>query len=345
MKPAYRIIALAALVVLTACGEPYDLGRISSLNGPQAVGSPFSRYMAREYRDLSRSIHTGLFSKAFGSVDARQRFSRKGQAAADGVIVMPEMPGDWTLTGADFAEIAQARADLVGALDNGGRDLAPDKAALAQARFDCWAAGQEKTRNNASSCKQQFKKILRALQASLSTGASPASAAARAGSAANASSSFPAFTTDEFPPPITAAVSGSGAGYNSASGTGSGAGSAAKGTLAPVQQAMFIVFFDWDKASLSGSANDVLDAIAEELKARQDLKKITVIGHADTSGGEKYNKALSFKRANAVRDALAARGAAKDKISAEGRGENDLLVKTPDNVREPGNRRAQITLE
>ena len=338
MKPAYRIIALAALVVLTACGEPYDLGRISSLNGPQAVGSPFSRYMAQEYRDLSRSAHTGLFSKLFGSVDARQRFAQKGQAAADGVIVMPEMPGDWSLNGADFAEIAQARADLVGALDNGGRDLVPDKAALAQARFDCWAAGQERTRNNDSACKRQFKKILRVLQSSLSIVPATATAAtARAGSATASGSA-----ADEFPPPITTAASGSaGSGFDS----DSGSGSTAKGTLAPVQQAMFIVFFDWDKTSLSSRANDVLDAIAEELKARQDVKKISVIGHADTSGGEKYNKTLSLKRANAVRDALIARGAPKDKARAEGRGEGDLLVKTPDNVREPGNRRAQITLE
>ncbi|MCE9507902.1 MAG: OmpA family protein [Alphaproteobacteria bacterium] len=338
MKPAYRIIALAALVVLTACGEPYDIGRISSLNGPQAVGSPFSRYMAQEYRDLSRSIHTGLFSRAFGSVDARKRFVHKGQAAADGVIVMPEMPGDWSLNGADFAEIAQARADLVEALDNGGRDLAPDKAAIAQARFDCWAAGQERTRNNDSSCKRQFKKVLRVLQSSLSiVPATSAAATARAGSATASGSA-----ADEFPPPITTAASGSagsGPGFDSAS------GSIAKGTLAPVQQAMFIVFFDWDKTSLSSRANDILDAIAEELKARQDMKKISVIGHADTSGGEKYNKTLSLKRAYAVRDALIARGAPRDKISAEGRGEGDLLVKTPDNVREPGNRRAQITLE
>ncbi|MDF3025525.1 MAG: OmpA/MotB domain protein, partial [Alphaproteobacteria bacterium] len=70
-----------------------------------------------------------------------------------------------------------------------------------------------------------------------------------------------------------------------------------------------------------------------------------IIGHTDSSGSTNYNEKLSVKRANAVRDGLIARGLSAEMVRVESRGESDLLVKTADNVREPANRRAQITLE
>ena len=113
----------------------------------------------------------------------------------------------------------------------------------------------------------------------------------------------------------------------------------------PVEQAMFIVFFDWDKHNIAGGANDVLDAVAQEVTNRDDVNSVVIVGHTDSSGASAYNRKLSEKRAKAVHDGLIARGLTADMIRIEARGENDLLVKTPDNVREPANRRAQITLE
>ena len=52
-----------------------------------------------------------------------------------------------------------------------------------------------------------------------------------------------------------------------------------------------------------------------------------------------------MKRANSVRDALIERGVDATLIKVEGRGEDELLVQTADGVREPANRRAQITFE
>ncbi|MCC7037717.1 MAG: OmpA family protein, partial [Alphaproteobacteria bacterium] len=97
--------------------------------------------------------------------------------------------------------------------------------------------------------------------------------------------------------------------------------------------------------NISAGANDVLDAVAQELKNRKDVHGLTIIGHTDSSGTTKYNDRLSSQRANAVRDGLISRGIAADMVRVESRGESDLLVKTADNVREPANRRAQITLE
>ncbi|MEM7680188.1 MAG: OmpA family protein, partial [Pseudomonadota bacterium] len=55
------------------------------------------------------------------------------------------------------------------------------------------------------------------------------------------------------------------------------------------------------------------------------------------------NQRLAIKRAQAVRDALINRGVAADLIATDAKGEMDLLVDTPDNVREPANRRVNIS--
>ena len=52
--------------------------------------------------------------------------------------------------------------------------------------------------------------------------------------------------------------------------------------------------------------------------------------------------ALSQRRANAVRDALVREGVQANRIATTARGESQPLVLTPDGVREPQNRRAEI---
>lgn len=110
------------------------------------------------------------------------------------------------------------------------------------------------------------------------------------------------------------------------------------------EEAMYLVFFNWDSAELSSGAGKVLDAVAGEIK-KNPPAQVNVIGHADTSGANDYNKRLAFKRANAVRDALAKRGVSADLLAVESRGEEELLVATPDGVREPANRRVNISFK
>lgn len=108
------------------------------------------------------------------------------------------------------------------------------------------------------------------------------------------------------------------------------------------EEAMYLVFFNWDKADLLPGAMSVLDAVAAEIK-KNPPQQITVTGHADTSGDKAYNERLAFKRANAARDALVQRGVSADLMVVQSKGETELLVPTPDNVREPANRRVNIS--
>lgn len=113
--------------------------------------------------------------------------------------------------------------------------------------------------------------------------------------------------------------------------------------MAP-EDAVYLVFFNWDSKDLGSGALNVLDAVAQEV-AKNPPSQINIIGHADTSGPQDYNQKLAFSRANKVRDALVQRGVNANILMVDSRGENELLVETPDNVREPANRRVNISFE
>ena len=112
----------------------------------------------------------------------------------------------------------------------------------------------------------------------------------------------------------------------------------------PAPQAQsFMVFFDWDRANLTAQAVDTVRQAAAAYRSRGSAN-ITTVGHTDTSGSPQYNMALSLRRANAVKDQLVREGVPATAIQVSGRGEEGLLVQTGDNVREPQNRRVEISV-
>ena len=112
----------------------------------------------------------------------------------------------------------------------------------------------------------------------------------------------------------------------------------------PAPQAQtFMVFFDWDRSNLTSQAVDTVRQAAAAYKTRGSAN-ITAVGHTDTSGSPQYNMALSLRRANAVKDQLVREGVPATAIQVTGRGEEGLLVQTGDNVREPQNRRVEISV-
>ena len=104
-----------------------------------------------------------------------------------------------------------------------------------------------------------------------------------------------------------------------------------------------MVFFDWDSTKLSDASMNVLSQARDAFVAKK-ATRVTATGHTDTTGTEAYNMALSLRRANAVKDALVKLGVPAAAITTVGRGEAGLLVQTGDGVREPQNRRVEITL-
>ena len=106
----------------------------------------------------------------------------------------------------------------------------------------------------------------------------------------------------------------------------------------------FLVFFDFDKSTLTPRALDIVKEAARVAKSGQSAK-VTCTGHTDTAGPASYNLALSLRRANTVKDALIREGVSATAITVLGKGETQLLVATKDGVREPQNRRVEIVVQ
>ena len=111
-----------------------------------------------------------------------------------------------------------------------------------------------------------------------------------------------------------------------------------------IREAMYLLFFDFDKSTIGQGGESVLDAVINEISSRP-INSIAVTGHTDTSGSNRYNTNLAERRAKAVKDALVARGIDPMTITTQARGESELLVPTADSTREPANRRATITFQ
>ena len=112
----------------------------------------------------------------------------------------------------------------------------------------------------------------------------------------------------------------------------------------PQQPANFMVFFDWDRSDITPQARGTIQQAAQAHRSMGNVP-ISLVGHADKSGPNNYNMALSLRRANAVKDTLIREGVSQQAISVSGRGEEQPLVQTADGVREPQNRRVEIVLQ
>lgn len=239
-----------------------------------------------------------------------KHFAKKGLMAAEGKVVMPEPISNWHLNDVSAKEIRPARIRLLQALNAGGRSQAPAEAALAQVKFDCWIEQEESNwaSNKPPSCRPQFEAAMNDLEARMTK-------------------VLPKSEKEGVPVP-----------------TKPKAEPAPEAVDATMDEGMFLVFFDFDKSVLNEGGFQVVDQVAAQAKKRKDLKSLVVVGHADTSGPDAYNQRLSQRRADAVRKALKDKGVSVD-IRTEARGEKELMVQTPNNTREPANRRAEIRFE
>ncbi len=114
-----------------------------------------------------------------------------------------------------------------------------------------------------------------------------------------------------------------------------------EGTRAPAGPVYF-VFFDFDRSVITPAGQQVIDSV---IRDHQAGGSISVVGHTDRAGSAAYNLRLSQRRAEAVRQALIRGGVSASVIQTSWQGEENPLVPTPDGVREPSNRRAEIRFQ
>jgi OOP family OmpA-OmpF porin len=278
---ALGTLALGALALLAGC-QSYDPEVVDDvevvLNDYEAVramapqGPAFNQGLRQGYLDYGDLQYEGSDYQDF------IHFAYKAVDSARGERVLPDTVESRTLPAASVDELTIAKARLMGALDQGGRQQAPYEAATAQTAFDCWIERTEDQNDPAAieACKGRFGQAIAELEQEL--------------------------TRD----------------------VGN----------------VHLVFFAWDQAVLTSVAETVLDQVADDLG---EGGRLTIGGHAESTGSDAYNDNLSKRRAEIVARALAARGIDEERLEVEWFGERRPRVVRPDATREPQIRRVEIT--
>ena len=104
----------------------------------------------------------------------------------------------------------------------------------------------------------------------------------------------------------------------------------------------FMVFFDANKDQITPQSAAILDNAASAYQTCGQAQ-VSISGHTDRKGNAQKNIGLSQRMAANVRSYLAGRGIPDGVMTTEAFGESRPLVDTPDAVREPQNRRVEIT--
>lgn len=302
-------------VALIGCTGFKSENRVKSLNTAEAVGSPFTKELAQYYRDFANKEHREMFDYA----DALH-FAQKGLQAAEGENVAPENIEDWRIRETDQEEIIAARARLMDALNRNARGEAPKLAAMAQGHFDCWIEQQEEfwqDPNEIAGCKDKFANAMTDLETALSDNVPPPVDDDKKAPVTKTKFEQPEPQPTPAPQPVEA----------------------------PINDATYMVFFNFDSSAIANDGQEVIDAAADEILATPLPNQITIIGHADQAGPQSYNLNLSRQRANAVKEALVSQGVPENIIRIEAKGETAPLVQTGGNMREPANRRVDVSFD
>jgi len=103
------------------------------------------------------------------------------------------------------------------------------------------------------------------------------------------------------------------------------------------------IYFAFDSSDLSDQARLILNNNAEYLHQNSSLT-VTVEGHCDERGSEKYNNALGKRRAESVKKFLIDQGINTDRLFTISYGENKPVAAGRDESAWAKNRRAQMVI-
>ena len=103
-----------------------------------------------------------------------------------------------------------------------------------------------------------------------------------------------------------------------------------------------LIYFDYDSSEIKAEYIDVVAAHAAYL-VKYPSARTRLEGHTDERGSREYNIGLGERRAQAVRRALLAQGAAEAQIATVSYGEERPAASGSDEAAYAQNRRVEIT--
>ena len=111
----------------------------------------------------------------------------------------------------------------------------------------------------------------------------------------------------------------------------------------PRMPGIYVIFFLLGQDEVDPRSSETLKAAIDAARNTRNAD-VSVVGHADAIGDENENRALSLRRAQAIRDALVKGGVPPSIIEISYHGSNNPRVPTPRGVPEPENRRVEVTV-
>ena len=102
--------------------------------------------------------------------------------------------------------------------------------------------------------------------------------------------------------------------------------------------------FDFDKSNVKAEYYDLLTNLKEFIE--QNNYEVTIVGHTDSVGSNKYNFGLSRRRAESVKAKLIEFGLAEDRIAGiEAMGEEQPIATNETKEGRAQNRRVEFKLD
>jgi OOP family OmpA-OmpF porin len=101
------------------------------------------------------------------------------------------------------------------------------------------------------------------------------------------------------------------------------------------------VNFDFDSSKIRSDSAQKLDRVILILQDNPDVR-VRVEGHTDSTGPEKYNMDLSYRRAESVKNYLVGKGIDANRLSVVGYGESKPLVSNKTSAGRAVNRRVEF---
>ena len=103
------------------------------------------------------------------------------------------------------------------------------------------------------------------------------------------------------------------------------------------------LLFETGKANLSPQANASIDKLAQFLM-NHPTRNLSIEGHTDSVGGDDYNLGLSQRRAEAVKNALVAKGVGSERIVTKGFGKKFPIASNATAQGRQLNRRVEVVV-
>lgn len=151
MNKKLRNSSVLLAIFLAGCGgSSLDYTDLKNID---FKGDDFKSALSREYRTFAIYEHNEM-----QDLNDADHFKKKAFLVALGQPTEPEALDKWNVPQKHQSEMASARRRLMAALKAGGGAISPERAARAQASFDCWVEQQEENfqDEHIDQCRKDF---------------------------------------------------------------------------------------------------------------------------------------------------------------------------------------------